>query len=655
MLPAAGAAVSTPVAVQAVEPSAAGMEEVVIVSRRLEESLPQELAVSGSRVTTVTADQIANGGFNDVAQALQYSVPGLYLAPASGQFSYVDVSLQGSRSSDILWLVDGIRINNRLYASTMPLDTIPSHMVERIEVLEGAQGLFYGSQAVAGVINVITKDFTERFDSAVEVGLDTNGGRHVSGYLRGALGRSHVVAFASLDEGDGFRPFRARDYQPSATDRERGYDVKSGGIKFLHDFSDTVRFSASYQHTEADVELLQPALIARNVNSRDEDLISAKLDVQLGERVDLYVKGYYHDWDTSYDTVRNSLTTPGELIVVNDDTFWGFSDYGANALVRLKLNEGLEYFLGYDIQRYGGRDEELLIAPNKEQTQAYFGQIRTTDDFSSRLHLSAGVRHNAPSDASSATVWMATGKYDISDNLFVRGVLGTGFRLPSAEELYAIDPTWRGNPNLVPEKSENLNISVGGFVPAGSRGVSWELIGFFRDVTNLISFEPDEAEEIDIATNIPGTVKVRGATLALSAPLGEAFSGRVSYTRNDSQNDSGKQIARIPESLVQAALDYSSPSSRFGASLVANRIGDQYVTTVSAGDVAYGDYTLVDLNARLFLDPGKRHRLGVRLENAFDEEYGRPGEARTDVGNARYVIVNRGTPRTWHATYTYTF
>ena len=137
------------------------IDEVKVVSQRLEESLPQQLAVSGSRVTTVTAADIRNGGYNDLGQTLQYSVPGLYLAPTSGQFSYADVSLQGSRSGDVLWLVDGVRINNRLYASTLPLDTIPSHMIERIEVLEGGQGLFYGSQAMAGVVNVITKEFTD--------------------------------------------------------------------------------------------------------------------------------------------------------------------------------------------------------------------------------------------------------------------------------------------------------------------------------------------------------------------------------------------------------------------------------------------------------------------------------------------------------------
>jgi vitamin B12 transporter len=82
------------------------------------------------------------------------------MAPKNGPFDYFNGSLQGSRSQDILWLVDGVRITNRLYNTTTPLDTVPAHMVERIEVLKGGQGIFYGTQSVAGVINVVTKSFS---------------------------------------------------------------------------------------------------------------------------------------------------------------------------------------------------------------------------------------------------------------------------------------------------------------------------------------------------------------------------------------------------------------------------------------------------------------------------------------------------------------
>ncbi len=430
--------------------------------------------------------------------------------------------------------------------------------------------------------------------------------------------------------------------------------MKTGGLKFLRNFSDNVRFSATYQHTDADVELLTPMRVRSNVNSRDEDMLSAKLDVKVNERVDLYVKGYYHDWDTSYTTLYNSLSTAGGIDTIYDNAFWGFHDYGANALLRLKLNEGLEYFLGYELQKYGGRDDVLIIADNNEQTQAFIGQVRTTDDFSSKLHLSAGLRYNSPSDAESQTVWTATAKYDITPDLFVRSVVGTSFRLPTAEELYAIDPFELGNPNLVPEKSENLNLSVGGVLPFGQGRLTWELIGFAREITNLIQFEFDDVQELDVAQNVPGKVKTRGGQAVLTAALNEAWRARLSFTRESTENNAGKQLQRIPESQFQAWLDYDPSALPFGASVALGHTGDIYATNFS-GDVPYGDTTVVDFSARYYLDADRHHRIGVRLENAFDEEYGRPGTGRTDVGNRSYTIVNLGVPRTWHASYSYAF
>ncbi len=123
----------------------------------------------------------------DVASALE-SVPGLYIKPGAGPFSYVDVSLQGSRTQDVLWTVDGVRINNRLYGSTSPNDTLPASMIERIEVLKGGESLFYGTQAAAGVVNVVTRGFTDDFNGQVNANVDSRGGTNVDGYVRGSLG-----------------------------------------------------------------------------------------------------------------------------------------------------------------------------------------------------------------------------------------------------------------------------------------------------------------------------------------------------------------------------------------------------------------------------------------------------------------------------------
>ncbi len=152
------------------------LDEVVVTAKSLEDELPQQLSHYGTRVDVISAAKIKDGGYLDVAGALEALSPGLYISPRNGPFDYVQISLQGSRTTDVLWLVDGIRINNRLYAGTTPLDTLPAGLIERIEVLNGGQALFYGTQAVAGAINIVTKGFSDHPDGAVSAGL-----RHQSG------------------------------------------------------------------------------------------------------------------------------------------------------------------------------------------------------------------------------------------------------------------------------------------------------------------------------------------------------------------------------------------------------------------------------------------------------------------------------------------
>jgi outer membrane cobalamin receptor len=180
--------------------SDSSLDEVVVTAKRLEEEIPKQLAQYGTHVDVITAGQIKNGGYIDVASALQALAPGLYISSQNGPFDYVQVSLQGSRTEDVLWLVDGIRINNRLYPGTTPLDTIPAYMIERIEVLDGGQALFYGTQAVAGAVNIVTKAFTDTPDGAVSVGGDTNNGEHFNGYYRDAIGGNHFVVAATRRE-----------------------------------------------------------------------------------------------------------------------------------------------------------------------------------------------------------------------------------------------------------------------------------------------------------------------------------------------------------------------------------------------------------------------------------------------------------------------
>ena len=637
------------------------LDEVVVTAKSLEDDLPQELSRYGTRVDTLSAAKIQNGGYLDVAGALEALSPGLYISPRNGPFDYVQISLQGSRTSDVLWLVDGIRINNRLYAGTTPLDTLPAGMIDRIEVLNGGQALFYGTQAVAGAVNIVTKDFSDHPDGAVSVGYDTNQAQQYNGYYRDSIGNNHFVVYATHDQSPGIQPFPDDEFQFSGTDRRRFYKVTSVGAKYAYDFPGNLTLTAAYEHTNANLDFAQPELTAIAYNQRNEDLVSAKLDYAPSDEFKLYIKDYYHWWYAHYTEFDNVIGSPGSLTTIDDHDFWGFKDYGVNLLTKIAVNRGFEYLAGYDFQNYTGRDVVLVIQQQTEHVNAFFGQVRTTPDLIPDAHLAAGLRYNIPSVGESALVWNGSGQYDFSKSLYVRANFGTAFRLPTAEELFANDPQdERGNPNLKPETSTNVNLSIGGIAAVGGASVKWELIGFYRDIKNLIDFETfDPDTNQDVFGNVPGTVTTRGLEATLEGPITAALSGNFSATYNKTrQTGADFQFKQIPVTQVKLGFDYHPPGAPYGASINIVHLGDVDDSPLGsdAGRFGYGNYTVVDLGTRLFLDAGHHQRIDLHLNNAFDRTYSSSlSHGVDDVSGDGYVVHNLALPRTFGINYTYSF
>jgi vitamin B12 transporter len=650
--------------------SASQLQEVVVTARSIETELPQQLSQYGTRVDTVSAAQILSGGYLDVPEALEAQTPGLYIASDAGPFNYVKVSLQGSRTEDVLWLVDDVRINNRLYAGTTPLDTIPASMVERIEVLDGGQALFYGTQAVAGAVNIVTRSFTNHPDGAFTLGADSGGGKHLDGYFRDALANNYFVVYATHDEAEpGLRPFPSSDYQPSGTQRHRGYDLTTLGVKYAYNFTDALAFSTLYQHTDGKLDLPSAYVVADAFNQRNEDLLTAKLDYVPSDAFKTFVKGYYHRWSSYYTEFDNGTTAytyvpgaPGELVQVNNDNFWGYKDYGANLMTQTAITRGLSAVVGYDMQNYWGHDSVLVIRQETEQINAFFGQLRADPELIPLTHLAAGLRYNIASFGPSALIWNAGAQTDFLPSLYLKVNVGTAFRLPTDEELFANDPDdERGDANLKPETSHDLNVAVGGSIPIGGPApLHWEAMTFYRLINNLIDYQSyDAASGQDVFGNVPGTVRTIGEQLTFEAAFTSGLSGTLSGTYSRArQAGVDYQFDQIPLSLIKAGLDYHPPGSRFGAGLTMDHVGDLDDEPFGAGGgrVGYGNYTIFDIDGRFFLDAAHHQRVDVHINNLFNRIfYSGVGAGQTDVTQTPYVVHDLALPRTFQANYTYSF
>lgn len=632
-------------------------DSIVVTGQSLEETQPQELSRYGHDLVTIDAKQIRDSGAVDLSTALQ-SVPGLYIRNQSGPFSYVDMSLQGARRQDVLWTWDGIRLNNRLYGTTLPTDTLPASMIERVEVLKGGEGLFYGTQAVGGVVNVVTRGFTDDFNGQVNAGVDSFGGTTVDGYARGSAGAHHFVVYGSHNQSPGFRPYSRME--PSATDRNRGYDLWSAGLKYQVDLAPDLKLNASWQHTEAKIDNLSAALINKSRNDRNEEIGSVRLDYTPSDAIQFYVKGYFHDWKTAYVQIRNPVPAGPPVTIYPAGTFWGYKDYGGTAVAKLHLHPYLEYLVGYDFQKFSGRDDVLLIAPTKERVQAGIVQVRTTDELSGKGRLAAGLRHNKTRGAKK-TVWNASGRYDFSDALFVEANGGTSFLLPDASQLYGNDPCCEiGNPNLKPEESLSINASVGGKLPFADNAVSWKATYFNRRITNLIDYDYDNpAFPNGTYGNVRDKVRGKGVDLLLQAALADGWTIAGNYTWSRLRNEgSSLQRDRAPKQYAKGWISYEPETLPFGANISVDWVGDIYSTLPVFGRLNYGNYALVNLGFHLYPDSGRKHRFGVNVENLFNKDYASVGYQRTvsDAGrldgtNAPFLYYTRGTPQTLRVSY----
>ena len=222
-----------------------------------------------------------------------------------------------------------------------------------------------------------------------------------------------------------------------------------------------------------------------------------------------------------------------------------------NALARYApTGLGFEFYGGYDFQSYRGNDAVLYIEEQSELVHAVFGEVATTMDLFPNARISAGFRHNMPDFGESATVWNVGARWDITPNLFVRGSVGTAFRLPTAEELFALDPPDGPTGSEIPiciQKTAPTRIGIGGSF--GQNVVNWEIIGFWRDVEDFIDTVFDDIEEADTSPTCRAPWKCAASSSRAHSTSTQDISGRVSFTFNCAELD-GEQVDRVPESTA---------------------------------------------------------------------------------------------------------
>jgi outer membrane receptor for ferric coprogen and ferric-rhodotorulic acid len=198
-------------------------------------------------------------------------------------------------------------------------------------------------------------------------------------------------------------------------------------------------------------------------------------------------------------------------------------------------------------------------------------------------------------------------------------------------------------------------------VQSGATTIDLEVVGFYRKVTDLIvDVDDGTGSGNTITANSTDAVRVRGVSLDGSASLTEAVALTLGYTYTTSEQGNTlaggySSLPGLPSNRVNSSVDIHPPRRPFGATLTLFWVGDIVDNVSGFGQVPSGNYTVVDLAGRYFLDTQRRHRINMRLENLFGEAYATGhGRAFTDDGT-RYLTSSQGVPRTFHISYTFAY
>jgi outer membrane cobalamin receptor len=491
-------------------------------------------------VTVVTADDIAARQFETVADALRFTVPGLGVTATGGRGGQTALFTRGGESDFTLVMIDGVRVNG--FGGAFDFAHLPVGDIERIEVVRGPQSAVYGSDAIGGVVQIITKQGgPTRVGGVMEGG--TFGTSRLSVNTAGTAGPvTWGAAFEQLDT-DGQRGETSEAGETVSNDDYSRRDVSLHG-QWRGERGTTVRSVFRYGTNErgfpgpwgsdpggtfAGVDTL-----ARGTN--DNRLVSVGVSQRLGTRVDQRV-------ELSHTQTDSGFVGP-----------FGASDSDASRLTfRARTDATLSNSIvatgGFDIQQEQAgntfiKDASFTEIPVDRRMFGFFGELRF--DPTNRLSVTAGMRGDRitregllgdgfgrPTFGDETEVaanpkvslgWYVRPTETTPDWTRLRVSAATGIRPPSAFEIAFTD-----NPALKSERTRSVDAGVEQAL-AGGR-VLVEATAFFNRYDDLIvsvgqSFQNASQFRTDNLSNS----QARGLEFAATGRTPQGFEARATYT-----------------------------------------------------------------------------------------------------------------------------
>ncbi|MDT8316394.1 MAG: TonB-dependent receptor [bacterium] len=573
-------------------------EKMVITATRTEE--PVESVASS--VTVITAEEIEARQATTVLELLR-SVKGFDVVQNGGIGKRTSVFVRGGNSGHILVMIDGVQVNSPTTGS-YDFANLTVDNIDRIEIIRGPQSPLYGSDAMAGVINIIRK----RGKGAPTLIITEEGGTFET-YRNSfsAAGSTEKLSYSvsiSRMETEGF----SSASEKNGNTEDDGYENKSlsgkVGLKFSASLG--IDLGISYSEARSDLDYYY--------DSGTYEMTPDALNYEMGTKAFTpYIKAVQkinNNWDhtimASLDetsvTEKKDSTTTSEIDTTVKNINWQHNLYLAEETNTLTFGVEYEEQEGEN----GGEGNFKKYIHNK----AFYLQDQASI-FNERLNVSLGVRVDDHNIFGEETTSRITALYNLNSiGTKFKGSWGSAFKAPSLNDLY-YNASWGiGNPELKPEKSTGYDI---GFEQEISDLILISANYFENDFKNLIQWDwsiyPMTPENISKA-------ETKGYEFGFNFKPVSSFYIDASCTLLDTEDKStGNELARRANN--KGAITVGWTPEKAGFNLTVNKIGKRWDNGGNTNKLR--SYTKVDFAASF--DITKNLTLFGRGENLLNEDY----------------------------------
>lgn len=417
----------------------------------------------------ITSQEIEESGARDLSELLEDRAGVL---PEPGVAGGRHINLLGSDSKYVLILIDGEPVNGK-FNDRVELDDIITSGIERIEIVKGPASSLYGSEAMSGVVNVITRNANSKFEFMGKTRISSNDGKEVN--------------FNVGSKKNEFSYFIQGSYYSSGVD-------KNDPFLSIDNFSKkSLSGKLKYQLSPLNQILFKTDIIK---NREEGNLVSLKSRSDIFRRnSELKYVFPYRDWanfelkirNSSYEREFSKIDSKNDTVLESEITTQNYNEIEANYI--REANELFKFNFGYEYSsdnlespRLGGDNSFTL------NHQHFYAQSESV--ITPQFVITAGVRLDVNSDIENHTSPRTGFLYNFSDELKIRGSWGRGFRIPSLINKFIDFPnldvgyTVVGNPDLLPEKSEGVNLGIEYYLFRKSL-ISFNY--FQNDFTNMIT------------------------------------------------------------------------------------------------------------------------------------------------------------------------